>query len=121
MEPQAHGGALRRSGFKNPNAGRRPALIRKKALRALATRMPILEHIADGNAVQWQEDGSQKLVSVKDSDRLTALALLAKLGMGEQVPVADVKARMRAQLAVIRSQATWSSDELMARLAEVWR
>ena len=119
--PQRHGGALLPGGKPGNPGGRRPGLIRKRALKALHTRMPLLEQIADGTAVQWQPNGSQQLVSVKESDRIAALKLLATLGMGESVPVADVKARMRAQVALIRTRETWTAEDLLAQLGEVWR
>ncbi len=120
LVPQAHGGALKRGGT-NANAGRKPSAIRKKALRMLANRMGLIGHLADGVAVQFEEDGSTKLVSPKPGERLQALKLLAELGMGEQVAVSEVKARMRAQVEVLRDELPPELFErITQRLGEVW-
>lgn len=120
MVPQPHGGALKRGGD-HPRPGRRPSQIRKQALKMLASRMPLIGHLADGVAVQFDEDGQTKLVSPKPGERLQALKLLAELGMGEQVAVSEVKARMRAQVEVLREELPPELFERVAqRLTEIW-
>lgn len=105
----------------NKGGGRKPAAIRKKALRMLATRMDLIGHLADGVAVHFDDEGGTKLVSPKPAERLQALKLLAELGMGDQVPVGDIRDRLRRQLAVIREQETWTQADLIAALQEVWK
>lgn len=119
--PGKHGGTLKRGGV-HPNSGRRPAAIRKKALRMLANRMQLIGSLADGVAVEFTDEGATKLVSPKPSERLMALKLLAELGLGDQVPVSDVKDRLRKQLAVIRETLPpEQAAELILALDEVWK
>lgn len=122
MRPGKNGGMLRMGGKPgNRGGGRKPSQIRKKALRMLANRMGLIGHLADGVAVQFEEDGSTKLVSPKPGERLQALKLLAELGMGEQVAVSEVKARMRAQVEVLRDELPPELFErITQRLGEVW-
>lgn len=121
LEPQPHGGALRRGGYKNPNAGRKPAAIRKKALKMLWERMDLIGHMADGAAVEFTEEGATKLVSPKPGERLQALKLLKEMGLQEAVSVAEIRDRLRRQLAVIREQETWTQADLIAALEQVWK
>jgi len=120
LVPQPGGGYLVRGG-RNANAGRRPSAIRKKALRMLASRLPLVGHIADGVAIALDDDGGHKLVSPRANERLQAIKLLADLGMGETVSVSELRHRLRAQLELIRSQETWSQAELITALGAVWQ
>lgn len=120
LEPQPHGGSLRRGG-PSSGSGRKPNAIRKKALRMLGNRMHLIGALADGVAVEFTDEGGTKLVSPKPSERLQAIKLLAELGMGDQVPVGDIRDRLRRQLAVIREQETWTQADLIAALEAVWR
>ena len=71
--------------------------------------------------MHFDEDGQTKLVSPKPSERLMAIKLLAELGMGEQVAVSEVKARMRQQVQVLRDELPPELFERVAqRLTEVW-
>jgi len=125
MEPQGHGGALRRSGYKNPNAGRRPDRIKKLAQKLLEPRIHLLAHFADGVAVSQVEDkaGNARHVlhSPTPAERTKALEVLHKIGGGHPVSVSDVRDRLQQQVALIRSQPTWDSDALLAALTTVWR
>ena len=122
MRPGKNGGALLVGGKPgNRGGGRKPAAIRKKALRMLASRMHVIGSLADGVAVHFDDEGGTKLVSPKPGERLQALKLLAELGMGDQVPVSDIRDRLRRQLAVIREQETWTQADLIAALEGVWK
>lgn len=120
--PGRNGGTLLVGGKPgNKGGGRKPSQVRKKALRMLARRLPLIGHLADGVAVQFDEDGQTKLVSPKPGERLQALKLLAELGMGEQVAVSEVKERMRQQIAVLREELDGETFERVAkRLGDVW-
>lgn len=120
---QPHGGALASGGtVGNKGGGRRPSAIRKKALRMFGNRLQIVGSIADGITVEIEDEtGEWKLVTPKPADRLNALKLLAELGLGEQVGVSEVRERLRSQLRIIRGQATWTTADLVAALAPVWR
>lgn len=57
-------------GGKRPGAGRPPEIIRKKCRELLHSNLPGLSKLAK--------------TAVKDSDKLTAIGLLAKIGMPTQ-------------------------------------
>lgn len=106
----------------NKGGGRKPSAIRKKALRMLGNRLHIVGALADGVAVQFEDGGELKLVIPRPGERMQALKLLAELGMGEQVAVSEVKARMRAQVEVLRDELPPELFQRVAqRLEEVWR
>jgi hypothetical protein len=118
--PGKNGGTLKRGGV-NPNAGRRPSLVRKRALAMFVRNLPALEAIAAGVTVEIQDDGSFKLKSPNHSAQVSAMKLLGELGMGEQVAVSEVKARMRAQVEVLRDELPPELFErITQRLGEVW-
>jgi hypothetical protein len=122
MRPAKNGGALLVGGKPgNKGGGRKPAAIRKKALRMLAGRMHLIGSLADGVAIEFTENGDTKLVSPKPSERIQALKLLAELGLGEMVSTSEVRDRMRRQLDVIRTREHWTADELIQALTEVWK
>lgn len=120
MMPGRNGGALRRGGPNGGAGGRKPSQIRKQALKMLGNRLHVVGAIADGVAVHFEDGGQLKLISPRPGERLQALKLLAELGLGEQVSVSEVRERMRRQLELIRSQAAWDTEELVAALAAVW-
>ena len=125
MEPQGHGGALRRSGYKNPNAGRRPDRIKKLAQQLLEPRLRLLAHFADGVVVSQVEDDAgnakHKLHSPTPAERTKAIEVLHKIGMGDTVSVSDVRTRLKQQVALIRTQDSWTTDDLLAALGGVWK
>lgn len=120
--PGKHGGRLLPGGKPgNRGGGRKPAAIRKKALKMLWERMDLIGHMADGAAVEFTEEGATKLVSPKPGERLQALKLLKEMGLQEAVSVAEIRDRLRRQLAVIREQETWTQADLIAALELVWK
>lgn len=120
LEPQPHGGALRRGGT-NPGAGRRPAIIRQRALAMFARNLPVLDGIARGVTVEFVDNGETKLCTPRASERVSAMKLLADIGLGEQIAVSDIRDRLRQQIAVLRDELTPEQlDRLLPRLGEVW-
>lgn len=119
--PQAHGGALQRGGTKG-KSGRRPDRIKRMMQRDLESTAGHLKHFANGVAVEYVEDGKLVLISPTVGERIRAVEVMHKIGMGEQVPVSDVRARLKAQLRVIRDMLpAEQADAVCAALGEVWR
>lgn len=116
---QPHGGALKRGGT-NPNAGRRPAIVRKRALQMFVRNLPVLDAIARGVQVEFQEGGALVLKSPRPGEQVAAMKLLKETGLGAEVNAGDVRERLRAQVNLIRSRAQWSTDELLDALDSVW-
>lgn len=108
LVPQPHGGALRRGSRKGntPGTGRPPSVIREQLRGSFADRIAILEAIASGEAVEKVRfpDGTESEVmkSASVSDRLKALDLLAKYGLGtkQEVTGEDGEAIQVAHMAV---------------------
>jgi hypothetical protein len=99
------GGKLRRGG-PSPGSGRKPSAIKALALLALDEALPRMAQIAKG-------DGT---------DAVAAFNALAKVsGVDGRISPADVRERLKAQVEVIRSRASWTPDELLTALGEVWR
>lgn len=67
LEPQAHGGVLRRGGTNKGGTGRPSSVIQKRCQGSFKKRIPILEDIADG-----------KVAGALVSDRMKAVDLLGK-------------------------------------------
>lgn len=124
MVPQSHGGALKRGGS-HERTGRRPDRIKKLAQKLLEPRLRLLAHFADGVVVSQVEDDAgnakHKLHSPTPAERTKAIEVLHKIGMGDTVSVSDVRDRLKRQVALIRSQETWTADELLQALGPVWK
>jgi hypothetical protein len=106
---QAHGGALYRGGVPGNNGGRPPSAIREKARESLVKLMPKLDQIA-------------KARKSKNSDKIRAIEVLAKIGMDHAISIEDVKSALRETTQEIfdflpRDQA----EALVARLRPIWR
>jgi hypothetical protein len=125
--PQPHGGALLRGGVKGNAGNRMRRLVTKKAMHMVAERMPILGHIADGSVVEWSEDAqghrTPTLTSPKPADRVKALQLLWEVANSDKkVSMAQVRARLQAQVVVIRQTlAPDVADRVLEKLADVWK
>jgi hypothetical protein len=113
------GGQLRVGNPGNKGGGRRPDRIKRLAQKLLLPRLHILAHIADGTSVALGEEGL-KFVAPTPGERTAAIRALKEIGMGETVSVSDVRERLKRQVTVIRGQATWTQEELLVALTEVW-
>jgi len=86
----------------------------------LANNLPTLDYIARGVRVEYTEGGVQVLATPRAGEQVAAIKLLADLGMGERVQMSEIRARLRSQIALIRSRESWSTDELLGALRAVW-
>jgi len=105
--PKHGGGLLKRGGTIGP--GRPPNAIRQMLRESLINRLDVLEAIADGRAVRRVkvgEDGAEveTWVSPEPGDRIRALDLLAKYGLGTQKEV-NLDAEVRHVQISIRREA----------------
>jgi hypothetical protein len=109
MRVPAHGkGLLRQGGTKSP--GRPASSIRRALRRGLAKRIPILEQIADTDE--------------KSADRLKALDLMGKYGLGTEKHIThdDVRERLQATIEIIRnSPNTRDAEALIKEIEPAWR
>lgn len=120
--PGRNGGQLRRGGPNGGAGGRRPDRIRRMMQRDLEEVAPRLKHIAKGVSVRFVENGATEIFSPTPGEQTRAIELMHKIGMGETVPVSDVKARLRAQFRVLRDILPPEHAERVCRaLIEVWR
>lgn len=125
VRPQPHGGALLSGGAHGRGAkgrsGRRPQKIRKASLALFAKNLPVLGHIAAGVTTEFVENGAQVLVTPRPAERVSAMKLLADIGMGEKVSVGEVKARLREQFRVLREILPPDKADLACKaLIDVW-
>lgn len=84
--PRHGGGKLKRGGTIGP--GRPPSAIRAALRLAFDERITVLSAIADGQPVvkvKLGDDTTESWVSATPADRLKALDLMAKYGLGTQV------------------------------------
>lgn len=149
LQPGAGGGT-------QPGAGRPPSVIRERLRGTFSERIAIIEEIADGKPVQHAQlplaaiiphvicanCGESQIaakepkdlllltfdvqMSASPRDRLAAIDMTAKYGLGEKNEVTlvhpEVQERLARQAQIIASQPTWESNALMDRLsAEVWK
>lgn len=123
MMVQPHGGALRRGGPNKGGPGRRPDRIKKLAQKALLPRVQLLAHLADGVAIHFDDESGTKLISPTPGERIRALEMLHKIGMGETVSTADVRDRLKQQVRLIRTSALddASKELVLSLLGEVWK
>lgn len=105
----AKGGLLRTGNPGNKGgSGTPPSLLREQLRGSFAERIKTLESFADGTAVQKLKspDGTelQTEISADISDRIKAIDMLAKYGLGtlKEVSVENVRERVQATLTVIR-------------------
>lgn len=127
---QAHGGALFTGG--NPGnkggTGRPPSAIREQLRGSFAERIAVLERFADGAMPltgKCAKCGHEELATIANvlpveaSDRLRAIDMLAKYGLGtlKEVSVENVRERVQGTLAVIRKHA--SPEQAAAIISEM--
>lgn len=126
MVKQPHGGALRQGGNTTPGTGRPPSIIRERLRGSFADRVKILETIADGKVIQRMTiDGKETRaeVSADVGDRIKAIDMLAKYGLGtlKEVSVENVRERVQDTLQVIRAQTSpEQATSIIAALRPIW-
>ena len=114
LVPQPHGGALRNGSTPGTNAGgtgRPPSAIREKLRGSFSNRIATLERIAD-------DDGQTT------ADRIRALDLLAKYGLGttRELTVETVRGRLEETIrAIEETLAPEEAEKLLDRLETIWR
>jgi hypothetical protein len=121
LVPQSHGGAIRQGG--NPGnkggPGRPPSAIRAALRQSFEERVKVLESIADGEVVfKLRSDGEKPsaadLTKVIPSvaDRLKAMDLLAKYGLGTTSTQTDTEGNDAPTLTdAIRAARAGASDD----------
>ena len=113
LVPQPHGGALLNGMAKNhvPGPGRPPSELRERLKGSLAERIKVVEEIADE-------------ITHTPADRLRAIDLLAKYGLGTKEEITlvseDVRTRLERQVSLIASRPTWTREDLLTELEGVW-
>lgn len=133
--------------------GRPPDAIRERLRGSFDERVGVIEDIADGTPVtnadvpfinilphvvcpkcetQMEAKDPAALfmlsirgrVSATPSERIKALDIAAKYGLGtkEEITVVseDVRHRIQTQAQLIASRPTWTREDLLAQLSEVW-
>lgn len=111
---QPHGGALWGKDHRGrkvvPGTGRPPSEIRKRLRGSFDERVKVLEEIADS--------------SDDDGDRIKAIDLLAKYGLGtvQEVSVEDVRDRLTRTVAEIRGALTEEqANVVLERIRPIWQ
>lgn len=152
LVPQQHGGALRNGGPNRGGPGRPASALRDRLRGSFDERVAIIEEIADGHPTvrtQIRLDAVLPYVvcaacggdviardrkaldqieidavtSASPRDRLTALDLAAKYGLGslKEISVDSVRERVRETLAVIRAQCPAAlATQILAELRPIW-
>ena len=128
LRPQAHGGALRNGGPNRGGTGRPPSVIRQRLRGSFEERIAVLEAIADGEAVErvrlpsGEETDTRKSAAV--SERLKAIDLLAKYGLGttKELSIEHVRDRLQQTIRVItQTLPKEQAERLLSRLEPVWK
>lgn len=111
--PQAHGGCLNAGGTPG-NAGglgAPPSELRRILRLKFAERVAVLEEIVADT-------------KLRAGDRVKAIELLARYGLGthDEVSVvsAEVQERLKRQAQLIAGRPTWNTDDLLTALDAVW-
>lgn len=113
LVPQPHGGALRHGSLPGnpPGPGAPPSELRARLRGSLEQRVRVVEEIAD------RADAS-------DADRLRAIDLLARYGLGttRELSVEHVRGKLAETLQAIRESLPQDQAEaLIGKLRWVWR
>lgn len=104
LVPQPHGGALRRGNPGNKGGGRPPSELRRRLREAGADRLSVLEEIADGGE--------------KESDRLKAVDMMLRYGLGKQVPRDAVLAFLKDAADLVASEV--DDPDARKRIKDGW-
>lgn len=108
-----------------------PQQLRQRARQILDQRIEVTDDIISGNI---KEEASSKCpkcgtvvyftVSAQVRDRVSALALLAKIGIPTQQSINmvsdEVRDRIKAMVTLIQSKPSWVSTELLGELEPIW-
>jgi hypothetical protein len=110
--PQSHGGALWSGGVPGHDGrgGRPPSLLRARLRGSLDERVAVVEEIADDP-------------EASAADRIRAVDLLARYGLGADATVSteDVRERLKASVELITAMLPAGlSRDVVLRLREVW-
>ena len=104
-------------------------MLRERLRGSFADRVATLEQIADGSAIQKVKlpngQETDTLISADVPDRLKALDLMAKYGLGTQkeVTVEDVRDRLTRSLAIVHEECREHpaiAARILARFRPVW-
>lgn len=135
--PQHGGGRLRRGNPGNSGGGRPPSVLRAQLAGSFAQRIKVAEAIADGKPqlflvateVKDRKTGKMKWTqqrlkqSPSNADRLRALDMLAKYGIGaaQDVRLEDVRDRLHQTLTILKALVEPERYELILReLEPIW-
>lgn len=125
---QPHGGALRYGGTNRGGTGRPPSAIREQLRGDFDRRRRILREIADGKAMVRVRDAEGKetesLVSAAPRDRLRAIDIMGKYGIGtvRELTVDHVSSRLEETYRVLIQELDPETfKRIDERLAEVWQ
>lgn len=106
--PGQHGGTLRRGGTNRGGPGRPPSAIRAACREKFDKLIPKLNSIA-------------RAKKSKDADKVRAIDVLGKYGMGQAVSIEDVKACLRQTTEEIREFLPADQAEvLLGRIRPIW-
>lgn len=115
------------TGGKKGRSGRLPSMIRDLAREGFADNLDTLIQMADGHVVRRVRVGdaeTESVVNVEVSDRLRAIDLLGKYGLGtvREVSIEDVRERVHRTLDVVQERT--SPDQCAAiieAIRPIWR
>lgn len=128
LVPQPHGGALQVGNPGNHGGtGRPPSVLRERLRGSFEERVKVLEAIADGEVVQRLRLGtgeeSEALTSASPADRIKAIDVMGKYGIGtlREISVDQVRERLRETINVINATLRESdADRVLQQLREIW-
>lgn len=109
--PQPHGGSIIPGGAPGNRGGMGavPSVVRQRARDSFYKRVPVLEKIADSK-------------KSKDSDRISAILGLGRIGLSGNVSVDDIRERLTETINVIRRALPLEQAETLINQIEMcWR
>ena len=131
LVPQPHGGALWSGGVpgNRGGSGGLPSALRERLRGSLADRVQVLEEIADRPRrliIECAKCGHATKVGppASDADRIRAVDVLAKYGLGtlREVSIDHVRDRLRRTLRTISDTLEpGDAERVIGQLREVWR
>jgi hypothetical protein len=128
LVPARNGGRIRsgsKPGMNGPGPGRPASAIREHLRGSFADRMHILEQIADGEAlvkIKGPSGESEVTVSAEVSDRIKALDMMGKYGLGKNVSEEDVRQKLLETFLILQEECSRDvADRIIERMRPVWR